>query len=123
MTDVVCNLDSVNRFKYVAVLYADIQDQGFSRFSQLLVKGLLVDIGRDIHFVDHDIIAGFIASFEDRLLVGDIYTVAGDGGADTGDEPFAVRPFGCDHKWFAPGLLDFRLFIGNRFDMHVHIHK
>ena len=70
---------------------------------EISVKGLLIDIVRDIHFVYHDIVAGFITTFETRQQIGYIDTVGGNDRTDSRDKTFAIRPFGCDDEGFTSG--------------------
>jgi len=114
-------LNPIDGFKNVAVLNADIQGQRFSGFSEFVVKGLLVDVGRNIHLVDHDVFAGFIATLEDRLQVGDIDAIAGNRGADSGDQALVVRPLGRNDEGFAVFRLEGIGFGSDRGDMDVHV--
>ncbi len=65
----------VQCFEYIPVLEAQLQAQVFCSVLKGLSKGLAVGLQRDIHLVDHDVLAWIIPSSKACLEVGNVSAV------------------------------------------------
>ena len=95
--------DAVKGFEDVAVLDAEIELQRPRPCGEVLDERLLVHGGRDVHLVDHDVVAGRFAAFEERLQVGDVDPVAGDHLRDVGHQAAPVGTARGDDERLAGG--------------------
>jgi len=88
------SLNSVEGFENPAVLDADFQPQRCSLLPKLSKQGLMVRIRRDIHFINHDVVARIVATAKYRLEIGlaDIFNVAAPLKQDPGNRCNDARP-------------------------------